>query len=83
MKNTIDVSLEEDKLVQTRKGSIVETLMNTATGFVITLLFSPLIYFLAGVEASVSEMGLATFLFTILSVIRGYFIRRFFNKKKI
>lgn len=70
-------------ITQSKRGSLIETVLNTLIGFVVTLVFSPLIYSLAGVEMSASKMGISTLLFTILSVARGYVIRRFFNSRKI
>lgn len=66
--------------MQTKKGSLIEAVVNTLIGFTITLLFSPLIYWICGVNMKASQMGLVTALFTLLSILRGYVVRRFFNK---
>lgn len=68
--------------MQTKKNSFKEACINTLIGFLITLLFSPLIYAICGIKTSPSQLGLATFYFTIISVGRSYIIRRYFNKKK-
>lgn len=60
--------------------SLIESLVNTLIGLVITMLFSPVIYWVCDVEMSLPQMGLATLLFTILSILRNYFIRRYFTK---
>lgn len=65
--------------MQTKKGSFIEALVNTLVGFLITLLFSPVIYWVCGVSMKVTQMGMVTLLFTLLSIARGYVIRRFFN----
>lgn len=68
---------------QTKKGSFIEAVVNTFVGFIVTLIASPFIYWICGVEISFPAMSMVTLLFTIVSVIRNYVIRRFFNKKKI
>lgn len=66
---------------QTKKHSIFESITNTIIGLLTTLIFSPVIYGLVGIKYTYSQLGMATVLFTILSIIRGYIIRRFFNNK--
>lgn len=66
---------------QTKFNSILESISNTAIGLVTTLIFSPIIYNMVGMTYTYSQLGLVTVLFTILSIVRGYIIRRFFNKK--
>jgi hypothetical protein len=69
--------------MQSKKGSFIEAVINTAVGFIITLLFSPVIYWVCDVKIEFTQIGMATVLFTILSIVRSYFIRRLFNKKSI
>jgi len=64
---------------QTRIESLVEAFVNTLVGFCITIFFLPIVNKLCGIEMSPSQMGISTFLFTIISVLRGFVIRRFFN----
>jgi predicted Na+-dependent transporter len=66
---------------QTKWHSILESTSNTVIGLITTLIFSPIIYSLVGIQYTYSQLGAATVLFTVLSIIRGYVIRRFFNKK--
>ena len=66
---------------QTKINSIIESITNTGVGLLTTLLFSPLIYSMVGMTYTYKQLGMATVLFTVLSIIRGYIIRRFFNKK--
>lgn len=67
--------------MQTKRGSFQETCVNTLIGFGVTYVFSPLIYSMCGIKTTATQLGLATLYFTILSIIRGYVIRRFFNKR--
>lgn len=66
---------------QTKLNSILESVSNTAIGLITTLIFSPFIYNMVGMVYTYGQLGLVTVLFTLLSIVRGYIIRRFFNKK--
>jgi membrane protein implicated in regulation of membrane protease activity len=67
---------------QTKKNSIIESITNTLIGIITTFIFSPIIYGMVGIKYTFSQLGMATILFTILSIARGYIIRRWFNKKR-
>jgi uncharacterized membrane protein len=69
-------------MTQTKKKSFIESLVNTFIGFIVTLIFSPLIYWVCDIKISLPKMNIVALLFTILSVIRNYVIRRWFNKIK-
>lgn len=64
---------------QSKKGSFVEACVNTVIGFILTLLLSHPIYWICEVKISHSQVMGATLLFTIISILRGYIIRRFFE----
>lgn len=66
--------------MQTKKRSFKEAVSNTVIGYFITLICSPLLYWMCGIEYRASQLCVVTLLFTVLSVLRGYFVRRFFNK---
>lgn len=66
---------------QSKVVSFIESLTNVGVGFITTLVFSPLIYWICDIHMSGLQMGSATGLFTILSVARSYIIRRWFNSK--
>lgn len=67
--------------MQSKKQSLVESATNTAVGFVISLTATFIIFPLVGFESSFSKNLIVTIFFTIVSVLRGYFIRRIFNNK--
>ena len=69
--------------MQSKKASLIEAVVNTFIGFLITCAVAPVIYWLADVKMSVFSMGIANILFTIVSVIRNYIIRRVFNRTTI
>lgn len=69
-------------LEQTKTGSAIETIANTACGYLINYIILILIltspYFkLASIQTQ--ALGMTT-IFTIVSLLRGYFIRRLFNR---
>jgi len=69
-------------MTQTKRKSFIESLANTLVGLIVTIVFSPLIYWVCDVKISLPKMNVVALLFTILSVIRNYVIRRWFNKIK-
>jgi hypothetical protein len=66
--------------MQTKKHSFYEAFFNTAVGFLISLASTFLIFPLVGFESSAGKNIIVTLFFTIVSILRGYIIRRFFNK---
>ena len=66
---------------QSKKNSFIEAVVNTFIGFMTTLVVSPFIYWVCAVEISYPKMTWVTVAFTVVSVIRNYVIRRWFNKK--
>ncbi len=68
--------------MQTKKQSFTEALSNTAVGFIISYISTFLIFPLVGFESSPSNNLIITIYFTIISIIRSYVIRRWFNKNQ-
>jgi hypothetical protein len=68
--------------MQTKKQSFVEALSNTFIGFSISYLSTFLIFPLMGFNSSYKQNLIITIYFTIVSILRSYAVRRFFNKKK-
>lgn len=67
--------------MQTKKQSFLESLTNTAVGFIISLASTFVIFPLVGYESTPFKNLVVTVFFTVISIIRGYVIRRWFNKK--
>jgi hypothetical protein len=66
--------------MQTRKGSLVESLAGTAIGFIISLLvWQFIVRPWWHLQTSFVENLEITTLFTVVSIARGYFVRRMFN----
>ena len=64
---------------QTRTESFVETVINTASGFILSLLvWSYIVAPLYGIEVNQVQNLTITSIFTVSSVLRSYLWRRFF-----
>ena len=70
------------KNMQTRLGSLVETLISLTIGFLISLASQVLIFPLYDIHTSMSDNIEITLYFTIISVVRSFTVRRFFNNYK-
>ena len=66
--------------MQTKKQSLIEASTNTAIGFGISFASTFLILPLVGIETTAGTNLLITVYFTVISILRGYVIRRWFNK---
>jgi len=65
--------------MQTRIQSFIESLLNVAIGYGVALASQILIFPVFGINVSISENLLIGAFFTVVSIIRGYFVRRLFN----
>lgn len=65
--------------MQKRRHSLLEALLSTAIGFGVAFAANFVVLPLFGYMPSISENLLITTFFTVISVIRGYAVRRLFN----
>lgn len=65
--------------MQSKKMSLIETLSSVAVGYVISLAAQMIIFPVFGIEVSFEDNLLIGLFFTIVSIIRGYYVRRFFE----
>jgi len=65
---------------QTRMHSAAESLASTAIGFVVSWAATPFILAGFGYQAGIGTAFGITVIYTVLSMIRGYFVRRVFNR---
>lgn len=65
---------------QARMTSLIEVCMGTAIGFLVSFCAWPIVAHLYGIEYSVQSNFGITAIFTVLSIARGYVVRRFFAK---
>ena len=67
--------------MQSKLESLYEASINIFIGFVIAFI-SQLVFFpIVGIEVTLDQNFILTILFTLVSIIRTYIIRRYFNKK--
>lgn len=64
--------------MQRRIVSAIEAVCNTGIGFFLSVGIGVYVYPLFNIEISVLEVSGITGVFTVISVLRGYAVRRFF-----
>ena len=67
--------------MQSKKQSLLEAITNTSIGFIISLGATFLIFPIVGIESNAGKNIIITIFFTVISILRGYLLRRLFNKK--
>ena len=68
--------------MQTRKQTLIESLANVTVGFLITIISLHILFPLLGMENNPGKNTLITIYLTLLSILRNYFLRRYFNRKQ-
>lgn len=63
---------------QRRIISAIEAVCNTGVGFFISVLIGVFVYPLFNIEITIMEVSGITAVFTVISVLRGYAVRRLF-----
>lgn len=66
---------------QTRLGSLIESLMNIAIGYGVALLSQIAIFPMFGIHVPLSTNLWIGAWFTVISLVRSYIIRRWFNAR--
>ena len=68
--------------MQTKKQSLIETLTSVFVGWLIGVILNLTVLPLFDYNITVVDSLLVSLIFTVISVVRGYLIRRFFNSKE-
>ena len=68
---------------QTRTQSVIESLVNILTGYTIAIFAQLLIFPWFGINPPLIDNLLIGAAFTVVSLIRSYTIRRWFNKRVV
>lgn len=67
-------------MAQAKRHSLLEACLNTAIGFTISFIVNmavmPLVF---DIHPTVQQNIVATLIFTVISIARGYYVRRLFN----
>ena len=65
--------------MQTKKMSLIETVLSVLIGYIVALLSQIVVFPLFDIKVSLIDNLLIGLLFTVISIIRGYYVRRLFN----
>lgn len=68
---------------QTRKASFVETLLNTALGYGVALSAQIIVFPWFGINIPLSSNILIGAIFTVVSIARGFVLRRMFEALRV
>ena len=68
--------------MQSKKQSLIESLTSTTIGIIIGILLNLTILPIFGYPVSLADSLWISVIFTIVSIIRSYIIRRWFNSKE-
>ena len=68
--------------MQNKKSSMTESLVNVLIGYLIALISQLIIFPVFGVNLPLSDNLLIGLWFTVISIIRSYLVRRYFNGKQ-
>ena len=68
--------------MQSKKQSFIETITSVFVGWLIGVILNLTVLPLFDYNITVTDSLWVSLIFTIVSVIRGYMIRRFFNSKE-
>lgn len=66
---------------QTKLGSLIETIVNTLIGFGVSFVAWPVAAWAFGIPFNLQQHFGVVLFFTVLSVARGYVVRRWFNAR--
>lgn len=66
--------------MQSKKMSLLETCASTAIGYAVAILAQVLVFPLFGLTVSLSQNLAIGAVFTVVSIARGYCVRRLFNR---
>lgn len=65
---------------QTKQKSFIESVIQTIIGLGTSILIQIILYPIMGIPVTFTQNLIITLVFFIVSIIRGYFVRRIFEK---
>ena len=68
--------------MQTKKQSFIETIISVFVGWIIGVILNMLVLPLFDYDVSLTDGVLISIIFTVVSIIGSYIIRRWFNSKE-
>lgn len=67
--------------MQNKAQSLIETLTNVSIGYVISFIANMTVLPMFGYDINLTDGFWISMIFTVISVIRGYIVRRWFNMR--
>lgn len=74
-----EINETKEQLGQSKLESLIESAINTGLGFLVAMVTQILIYPLFDIDVTVGDQALLALIFTAVSLVRGYIVRRYFN----
>ncbi|HEY0853041.1 MAG TPA: hypothetical protein VGD96_24225 [Bradyrhizobium sp.] len=68
--------------MQSKRGSLIEAAANTAIGYLVAVAANVVVLPMFGMHPSVSQSFGIGAAFTVISLVRSYALRRFFNRSQ-
>lgn len=68
-------------MTQTRLGSLIESVANVAIGLAVSMIANALVFPRFGFHPSVGENVAISLIYTAISIVRSYALRRWFNAR--
>jgi hypothetical protein len=68
-------------MTQTRLGSLIEALFNTVIGLAVSMVANHLVFPAFGFHPSVGQNITISVIYTVISLVRQYILRRWFNAR--
>lgn len=65
---------------QTKRKSLIESVVQTIIGLGTSILIQIVLYPIMGIPVTFSQNLIITLVFFTVSIVRGYFVRRIFEK---
>ncbi len=72
--------MREEIMKQTKQKSLIESIIQTIIGLGTSILIQIILYPIMGIPVTFSQNLIITLVFFTVSIIRGYFVRRIFEK---
>jgi len=65
---------------QTKRKSLIESVIQTVIGLGTSILIQIILYPMMGIPVTFTQNLIITLVFFLVSILRGYFVRRIFEK---
>ena len=72
--------MREEIMKQTKQKSLIESVIQTIIGLGTSILIQVILYPMMGIPVTFSQNLIITLVFFTVSIVRGYFVRRIFDK---